>query len=710
MIHSKAVRGAIIASVFMSPSVWSKPIESFPLNGRLGHASVRVEGDTVIASTGLVERRWRWGENGLVTTSLKNLQTNTEWVTQPTTVTSDWNYPPYTESGRADLVAMRVQESTDEGFANPHLEWIAEVNYAEIAVQYIVWVFPDAEGFRTQLKIKRLNNLKINKPAKYDITPTNQEGVDIAESTLVNGRTEYLPIATDSLTKRAVGYYNDTQNRNLATTPILRDEMVKNGPVAWASVLSLEGTAGGIVMVKESHKCVNQAGVNTGIFNLQKDGVEATGWGILPQDFTTEFQGYWANWVIIHSAKTAEERELALKKFDRVRYPIDPKRDLYIMANTWGSGGSNKRRSKDAAQQENVKLELDTQSELGIDTQQIDDGWQGPDTKSETWRPVPVLDYGTAKDGKKSSAGSTDKIPMYPDGWGPIRQYAQEKSIRLGLWCHNVVPLEDLKWNFDQGGFRFFKIDFVSAYNFEELNKLMGKMRAFVLYTDHQVRINWDATERYPRFGYFFGREYGNVYLANRKPYSPSTAVYIPYLVLRDAWQLSKYINLNKFQITVQNGAVCNPDISDAYKHRDDYLTAQSIMGSPIFFQETHLYSPEARAQIKPVLAAYRAVRDEMFNGYVFPIGQEPDNRSWSGFQNVNPDNSRVGFITLFRQLENQEPRQRIQLHFVQGRCLTLTNLLTGETQMVTADSEGNVEFSIKNPGGFLFLRCETKE
>jgi hypothetical protein len=216
--------------------------------------------------------------------------------------------------------------------------------------------------------------------------------------------------------------------------------------------------------------------------------------------------------------------------------------------------------------------------------------------------------------------------------------------------------------------------------------------------------VNLDVTENAPRIGYYFGREYGNIYLENRKPMNPVNVVYHPYLVLRDAWQVSKYTNLNKFQVSIQNIDRVNKEVSDAYLHNHPYTVAITLMGSPIFFQETHYYSDEAREQIKPVLATYKQHRDEMYKGYVFPIGEKPNNASWAGFQNYNP-NTNAGYLTLFREINNEEKSKRIKLNFLSGKTLQLTNLMTQETVQKSVDENGTIEFAIDQAADFRFYK-----
>jgi hypothetical protein len=181
--------------------------------------------------------------------------------------------------------------------------------------------------------------------------------------------------------------------------------------------------------------------------------------------------------------------------------------------------------------------------------------------------------------------------------------------------------------------------------------------------------------------------------------------VYVPYLVLRDAWHISKYVNLNKFQISVQNIDRVDEKRSDAYKHAYPYTFAITMMGSPIFFQETHYYSDEAVAQLKPVIATYKKHRSEMFDGYVFPIGDEPDNASWTGFQNYN-DETEVSYLTILRELENKAGKKKIKLKFLNGKKIEYTNLMTGESFKTKVSENGEIEFEINNPSDFLFLKA----
>jgi hypothetical protein len=572
--------------------------------------------------------------------------------------------------------------SDDEGFTSDHICLNIDFLYAQdgSSIRYQFWIYPNAPGIRTQLFLK-----KDKEEANHEIA----EGISLQ-----------LATNPDLNTIQAFGYYNDTQHRNYRETPILRTSETELSPelaIDWANGIILSDQEKSLLLVKESHKCVNQTGVNTGDFSFQQNTLRISGLGLDTANLNGEYQACWANWIILSDSQN--EEQLNLKQFDRLRYPIDPKRDIYIMSNTWGSG-DDYANSKYASREENILKEIESAHDLGIDLLQIDDGWQG--WGYDSWRPSKTNTYKRRSAKFHAAIPDGTEYPNYPDGWNNIKKAADEVNLRMGLWGAWQIPYEDLVWNYENGGFTSYKLDFARLNNYDKLSSFITKIREFALYIDHQVRVNWDVTENSPRIGYFFGREYGNIYLENRKPMQPAHVVYKPWLVLRDAWHVAKYTNLNKFQVTYQNIDLVNKELSDAWMHKHDYCLAITLMGSPIFFQETQHLNEAARAKLKPLINAYKQVRDEMYAGYVFPIGQEPSNDHWTGFQNTQ-SGSQSGFLTIFRERLCEENRRSFQLHFVKDCTIQLTNLITGESFTTQVDQEGKTSFEISEAGDYRF-------
>lgn len=509
----------------------------------------------------------------------------------------------------------------------------------------------------------------------------------------VTGRVDFLPVDATSLVRRYVGYYNDTQHRNTKETPLLKEE-VANAAIedkevnAWSNVLFVEDKSNVLIVVKESHKCVNQYGYDTGAFELTESGIANTGTSLQPQEIMEDrYRQAWASWTVV-GKNTVDGRELALKIFERLRFPVNPETDIYIIANTWGSD-----RGVEASNEGNVLKEMSIQKYLGIDVQQIDDGYQKP-----------------SKDNKNGKVNGWYPHPdRYPDGFKNVRSKAEEYGLKLGLWFAAMpVSLQEMKDNYDAAGFSYYKLDFANIRNHNHIEQMIDKIRAYELYTNHKSKVNWDVTENAPRFGYFWAKEYGCVFLENRKPKFPENVVYVPYLVLRDLWHLSKYCNLNKFQGAVQNKDMVDKVKSDAYKYSHAYITTIPLMATPLFFQETQFYSKAALDEIKPIISAYKKERDKIYNCLVYPVGDEPNNASWTGFQ-AHDISSDTGYLNIFREIENKERTCKIRMRFIAGKTVVFTNILNGESFDVSVDKKGMAEFTIANPSEFKMLKYELK-
>ena len=80
----------------------------------------------------------------------------------------------------------------------------------------------------------------------------------------------------------------------------------------------------------------------------------------------------WASWVVAYDGSDAG-RELALKQFDRYRYPVNREHDMWSLACTWGNS-VNPRDGRNYAAEERILKEMASIAGLGIDMLLIDDG------------------------------------------------------------------------------------------------------------------------------------------------------------------------------------------------------------------------------------------------------------------------------------------------------------------------------------------------
>jgi|GEM_PF-1098811 len=564
---------------------------------------------------------------------------------------------------------------------------------ASMASEVIVYEKSDLPSIREIMSTvpARMPQLVAAAPAGYRLVGYNHLGQGIGNlPTPPNGYTARLPIAAGGAPRLYGGYFAETQTRNMRETPLLREESY-TGPVdgtervGWASFVSLQAGGDGLVMLKESQKCVNSFGFDTGDFTLDANSLTNTGLGLAAKDIVpSKYTGTWGNWTILYSG---DDAALAIKKFDRTRFHM-VEDHLKLTANTWGTTPGNPRYE---AREDNVLREIDAGADIGIDGVCIDDGWQGITYAS--WRPA-----------KSAYLDGIGEYPVYPEGWKNVRAEAAKKNFELGIWNAELVPLKDMEWNYDNGGFAYNKIDFVHMTDRTSIDSITRKVRDFVLYTGHKVMINWDLTEVTPRVGVYYGREYGNLYLENRRPNQPRQGIYVPYLVLRDAWHAAKYVNLNKIQLTIQNVGTMPEGVTNARQYDQGYATAIALMGSPLFFCEMQYFDEPARKILRPLIATWKRERDAMMHGYVDPIGSEPDDASWTGFQNY-VEGSPNGYLMIFRELNNKDKSAQIAVKYCDGKRLRLTDLMTGQSFETAADKQGRVTFTMDKPGDYRFYK-----
>jgi len=120
---------------------------------KLGEASVLTSANELIASTGIVERRWKWTGFGLATQSLTNLQTGKQWIGRPERLT-DWVYNDITKARQGVVLNMKA-EIVPAGFScAEHINLQTQVFYpsAQATVRHELDIYPSAPALRTNLQ------------------------------------------------------------------------------------------------------------------------------------------------------------------------------------------------------------------------------------------------------------------------------------------------------------------------------------------------------------------------------------------------------------------------------------------------------------------------------------------------------------------------------------------------------------------------------
>ncbi|WP_126246183.1 alpha-amylase family protein [Chitinophaga rhizosphaerae] len=647
--------------------------------------------DEIVASTGKMERKWKFTGHGLQTIGLKDLGSNREFAFPDPKEKCDWSLPgAISDTSVAEWIGTTVGEGDDEGFSNRYLQIITTFRYPNVKVmlQYVVWVYPDAVGVRTQLRLKAMDGFDPGN-IKDDEGVENRFGNNMATP---GPRCDYLPLNFKVENQRRYwGYYNNPGGRHDPSRLMLEEKVVKGYPlfetedVDWASGLSVEYGNGkeGVCVVKESPKCVNQKAHFTGSFYAGPVGLKVTGWGLSAKEIVPDrYRECWATWTILWSGGN-DGLQLALKKFDRTRYPVFPERDMFLLSNTWGPANPD---GAQFTEEGYLMNEIPVLADLGVEVMQIDDGWQ--------------------KGGRFSDAKGF--VPKYKHGWKDLKAKADEYGLRFGLWATaQYVTVDEMKKNIDELGFVSWKMDFDHLKDRKDYEDRARKYREVMKYAPMKTQFTLCPEYDDPRYGWYYFKEYGSIYFQNLQEGLPEHLTMVPYQVLMQNWLMSKYFNSNKLQVLLQNPKRTNGSLSDAPQHSHSYCFAMGLPFAPCFFQSGQFLDGDGRKELKEFIALYKKHREGFFTAYTFPIGQQPDNNSWSGFQMVSEEGVKDNYLLLFREMNNKEATKRIQLKFIAGKTIKVMNLRTGENFRKKVDSEGGIEFIITNPADFLMLKYE---
>ncbi|NMH87960.1 hypothetical protein [Flavivirga algicola] len=663
----------------------------------LGRAKVIFKNNELYVETGEVKRKWRWTGFGFITTSYKNTVSGKEWAESNHTFTCDWDLPTkITSATKAELVSLEVLESNDEKFTSPHLLVTAYIHYQiGIDLKFLIRVYPDSPGIWTALEVKSDNTFStegIPEDLAYKKSYGSNQPVKIA-------RNEFIPVDFSKKNQRKYwGIYNNPGNR-VNTENMVKERIVTGYPIfqdeenTWANGVVIQKDNEGLIVLKESNKTVNKYGIQTGAFYCTPTGIEVTGWGLKPNEISSEFKRTWATWSILYAGGDAAS-QLALKRFDRIRYPVNLDLDMHILIDTWGSdwqkGNFDKIYGRENSEFSIIEKEIKSASDLGIDIVRIDDGWQDGRTKSkDSWHPNTKVGYDA--------------------NWIKIKKLSEEYNVGIGLWAAALfITPEELLDNQKKLDVATWKFDFDKLENHDAFANRLKKSRDFIKETDYSTQISWCPEYDDQRYGWYSPvREVGPMYFQNIQNNLPNHLVYVPYITLRHHWMISKYYNMNDLQTHWQNTSRTNPRFSDAHLHSQSYAAMSAFMAAPSCFMLTQLLQTKERDELRQLISIYKEHRKDIFQSYVFPIGEEPNNHSWSGFQIYNPDKN-TGFLMIFRELHNNENSKEIKLKFLKNKKIKLIDLEENNTiKQVRAGLNGNVRFFIDKPAQYLFLKYE---
>ncbi len=341
-------------------------------------------------------------------------------------------------------------------------------------------------------------------------------------------------------------------------------------------------------------------------------------------------------------------RIAAIQQYQRQVRPYVSGRDATFLSNTWGD------RNKDGRINEAfMRDELKAGVELGVDVIQIDDGWQRGRTANS------VVAGGVWSGFWASDDRFWDFHPQrFPGGIAELVNAARASGIRFGLWfgpdsandfANHQRDADRLLQLHRELGVDYFKLDGIKIHSRDGEANLRKMMELCLKQSSGRIVFDLDVTAE-TRPGYFGSIASGPIFLENRYT---DWSRYWPHVTLRNLWQLSQYIDPLRLRMEFLNNTR-NPDKfpGDALapaNYSADYLFASVMFANPLGWFEMSQLPREFVDRVKPLVALRKSIRDALFAGTIYPIGDEPTGASWTGLASIRVDGH--GYAVIFREL-----------------------------------------------------------
>ena len=337
------------------------------------------------------------------------------------------------------------------------------------------------------------------------------------------------------------------------------------------------------------------------------------------------------------------------RAFYRLGWQAPWQRHALLLSNTWGD------RNRDARVCETFVLqEIDRAAALGLDTVQIDDGWQKGTTVNSA-RPL-----GGVWEGYYAADADfwTPHPERFPRGLYPVAEHAAACGVALGLWFSPDSSGEFANWRRDAEtllrlwrtyGVAVFKLDGVKLRTPAARAKYLSLLEMVTAQSGRRVMLQQDITAE-QRMGYLAAREYGTLFVENRYT---DFGNYYPHRTLRNLWMLARYVPAQRMLFELLNPARnterYRADPLAPGRYTADYLFASVMAAQPLLWMELSGLGRQDAARLQQIIGVYRLHREAMWACDVRPVGQEPDGRSFTGFAFTSPCGQK-GYLLLFRE------------------------------------------------------------
>lgn len=617
---------------------------------KLGNAYVAQHGEMLTLSTGLLTRSFRWNDGHLVTTTLRNEATRSQLVLAADG--PDIKGPGIADKAKAGSGRWHARIIPADGISASYIEVSIVALLDGMELRRRCTLVPDSSAIRCSIAFKGMVPKQGFASTNRDMIESEARARDLA---LIAVDRLALPGGphwrADVVRLQAATDYHDNLVQRTSSL-IYREPRSETG-----ALLHLSQHGHGIFALREAPLGADQIAWPGSDYLLSSGEVVVIAAGI--DEAAADDEGWVEAYPVTIGLTDGSEHGFrsALRAHMATVRPYVPGRDSMIMSNSWGD------RSRDSRMNEAFMLaEIERGAKLGLTVVQLDDGWQAGLSKNSASKSGAKWEDWSAEDWKPHPE-------RFPRGLGPIATAAKKHGIALGIWFNPSQINDFAAWQRDADilidlwrthGINYVKIDGVNMPNRRAEANLVSMFDRVSKVSGGEIAINMDVTAG-RRPAYFSVNRYGNIFLENRYT---DWANYFPHRTLRNLWQLSAYVPPQWLQVEFLNVAR-NADKYDASDPLapaaagQNYAFAASWAAQPLAWMEVSGLDQVALEKLAPHVAAYRKVQTQLHDHAIFPIGNEPDGGSITGFQSLAPD-KQSGFLLIYR--EPQAPKGEVSI------------------------------------------------
>ncbi|MFA5329449.1 MAG: alpha-galactosidase [Prolixibacteraceae bacterium] len=666
-------------------------------NKNIGYdCSAKLEKDVLTIENSKISRIFKWNNGNLITRSLTDKVSGKDWKMNS-------NKPDLTIPGEPEIAEngkLTTRFVPETAISTEHME--VEITYAlgSLGVKRVFRIYPYCASIACDLYYRGVSNSVWIQSGTNLADMVNIEKLNPGAAVNNVPVIEKLELPDKHWKLEAVEFADITDRNNTLVFPVnalsYRTNFFK-GNILFASNNVSED---GVYILKEAPTSNVQLDYSGSDFIAQFGTLRMIGAGISPSDLTSlEWRRGYGFVTGVYSGNE-NNKYLALREYQKKIRIHKAGRDEMIMANTWGD------RSQDSRVKESFALaELESGAKLGVTHLQLDDGWQTGRSGNSAFK------GGTFNSIWDRTDYWTPDSVKFPHGLAPLIKRAKELSIEICLWFNPSRDNGMEHWEKDANvliglykkyGIRIFKIDGVNLptkiaeINFRNfLDKILEE-------TENKVVFNLDVTAG-RRGGYHYLNEYGNIFLENRYT---DWQNYYPYTTLRNLWMLSKYVPAENLQIEFlnkwRNQSKYDGDPFGPANYSFDYLFAITMAAQPLAWFETSSLPEEAIAQAGPVMLKYRTIQHDFHSGNIFPIGDEPSGKSWTGFQSIQDGK---GYFLVFRETNNLA-KAELKTWLPAGTSIKCSPVVgKGKAFMAKVGTNGIVSFELAEKNSYVLYQ-----